>query len=212
MTRKEYMKIYHAAWYQANKIRLDEINKKWVKENPDRSRAIKAAWDKRNPEKVKEKNTAWNKANPEKVKAAQAKYVNAHPEKTRTRKNKWNQSHPEKARIRTAEWNKINPERRKLLQENYRKENVGKIRTYQVVRKAGSDRATPLWANKFYIDEIYRLAKLRTKIMGFDWHVDHIVPLQSKLVCGLHCETNLCVIPAKQNQIKGNRYWPDMPK
>jgi 5-methylcytosine-specific restriction endonuclease McrA len=41
--------------------------------------------------------------------------------------------------------------------------------------------------------------------------VDHIVPLKSPLVCGLHVEHNLQVIPATQNRRKHNRVWPDMP-
>jgi hypothetical protein len=41
--------------------------------------------------------------------------------------------------------------------------------------------------------------------------VDHVVPLKSPLVCGLHCEANLELIPANDNFRKGNRHWPDMP-
>ena len=71
--------------------------------------------------------------------------------------------------------------------------------------------AIPAWANKFFIEEAYHLAKLREKMCGGVWHVDHIVPLKSKVVCGLHVEHNLRVIPGTDNIKKGNRYWPDMP-
>lgn len=78
-------------------------------------------------------------------------------------------------------------------------------------RRATKLQATPKWANLFFILEAYALAKLRNKLLGGKWHVDHIVPLRSKLVCGLHNEHNLQVIPASINQTKGNRHWPDMP-
>lgn len=78
-------------------------------------------------------------------------------------------------------------------------------------RRAARINSCPLWANSFFIREIYDLAKRRTKCTGIPWHVDHIVPLRSKFVCGLHVEQNLQVIPAIQNFKKGNRSWPDMP-
>lgn len=59
--------------------------------------------------------------------------------------------------------------------------------------------------------EAIRLAKLREIATGRKFQVDHIVPLQSKIVCGLHNEFNLRVIPASVNGSKGNRFWPFMP-
>lgn len=171
----------------------------------------KKEWEDRNRDKVRAKNIAWNKENREKMRAASARYAKAHPEKVREFKNAWNRAHPEKARKRTAAWNQKNPNRRKDNNARYREENVGRIREYQVLRRANSKRATPSWANKFFIDEVYRLARMRTKILGFAWHVDHIVPIQHPLVCGLHVEHNLRVIPGTDNRAKGNRHWPDMP-
>lgn len=49
------------------------------------------------------------------------------------------------------------------------------------------------------------------KITGVKHHIDHIVPLNSPIVCGLHAWTNLQVISYRENIGKGNRYWPDMP-
>lgn len=82
---------------------------------------------------------------------------------------------------------------------------------YVAKRRAEKIQATPAWANNFFMEEAYRLATLRTKMFGFVWHVDHIVPLRSKLVCGLHVETNFQVIPGIENNRKSNIYWPDMP-
>ncbi len=72
--------------------------------------------------------------------------------------------------------------------------------------------ATPSWADQKTIAEFYRIAKHLEKTIGGKWEVDHIVPIQSNLVCGLHVQTNLQVIPAEQNRQKSNSYWPDMPE
>jgi hypothetical protein len=55
--------------------------------------------------------------------------------------------------------------------------------------------------DKFVIEEIYNLAKVRTEQIGFDWHVDHIKPLSKG---GLHKPTNLQVVPATWNLQKKN--------
>lgn len=78
-------------------------------------------------------------------------------------------------------------------------------------RRAIEKRATPAWANQFFMAEIYDLAHRRTKVTGSLWHTDHIIPLKSDLVCGLHVEHNLACIPAFTNLSKHNRSWPNMP-
>jgi transposase-like protein len=60
--------------------------------------------------------------------------------------------------------------------------------------------------------EAYSLAKLRTEMLGIEYAVDHIVPLISSIVCGLHNAYNIQVIPSSINCSKNNRYWPDMPE
>jgi hypothetical protein len=72
-------------------------------------------------------------------------------------------------------------------------------------RRANKKTANVVWANRFFMREIYHLAKLRSEATGIKWEVDHIVPLQSPVVCGLHVENNLQVIPAFVNRYKGNK-------
>ncbi len=73
-------------------------------------------------------------------------------------------------------------------------------------RRARLRSALPKWANKFFISEIYNLAALRTKTIGFRWVVDHVIPLRGKFVSSLHVENNLCVIPEKINLKKSNHF------
>ncbi len=63
---------------------------------------------------------------------------------------------------------------------------------------------TPKWANRFFISEIYDLARRRTKVLGVPHEVDHVIPLRGKTVSGLHVETNLRVVPSAINRAKGN--------
>lgn len=77
---------------------------------------------------------------------------------------------------------------------------------YDANRRAAEKQAKPAWANDFFIEEAYRLAKLREKVCGGKWHVDHKIPLKHDLVCGLHVENNLQVIPASMNMSKGNKF------
>lgn len=123
----------------------------------------------------------------------------------------WQAANPEKYRESIKSWRAANPKKCKAYTKEYNLANRGKRNARVVERKAGKLQATPGWANKFFIDEIYDLAQLRTKATGFKWEVDHIVPLKSKLVCGLHCEQNLAVITRKDNITKGNWVWQNMP-
>jgi hypothetical protein len=79
------------------------------------------------------------------------------------------------------------------------------------IRRGKMRAQTPAWANEFFISEIYRLSTLRSILTGMKWEVDHIVPVVSHLVCGLHCEANLQVIPEMANKKKSNVTWPDAP-
>jgi len=88
--------------------------------------------------------------------------------------------------------------------QEYAKKHPDKFAAKSAKRKSEKLRATPSWANRFFIREAYHLAMLRTKATGIKWHVDHIIPLKHAQVCGLHCEQNLQVVPASYNVEKSN--------
>lgn len=106
----------------------------------------------------------------------------------------------------------MNPERTRSYKRKWERNNPGKANAKTARRYASKTKATPAWADIECIAEFYDLAARRTRATGIRWDVDHIVPLRSAQVCGLHVEHNLRVIPMRQNQSKGNRYWPDMPE
>ena len=65
-------------------------------------------------------------------------------------------------------------------------------------RRAMKLRATPSWTNLDDINKIYMSCP-----KGF--HVDHIIPLQHKSVCGLHIPENLRIVSASYNLRKNNK-------
>jgi len=64
--------------------------------------------------------------------------------------------------------------------------------------------ATPCWANKTAIEELYMLARRLTLETGVEYEVDHIIPIRHPLVCGLHSIDNLRIITAQLNKRKSN--------
>lgn len=109
--------------------------------------------------------------------------------------------------VKQAEYREANRDALRKYHREYAKANPGKVMSKIVHRRAKKLSATPKWADKAEIQSFYDAARLLSK----GWHVDHIVPLVHPLVCGLHCEANLQLIPALENLRKGNNYWPDMP-
>ena len=100
-------------------------------------------------------------------------------------------------------WKTANPghdaEGQRVRAAKRRQIQADKVNAATAARKSYVKRATPPWANLFFIAEAYHIAKVREKMLGGKWHVDHVIPLRGKTVCGLHVENNLQVIPAKVN-------------
>jgi hypothetical protein len=91
---------------------------------------------------------------------------------------------------------------------DYRKNNPEKFLALANKRRAAKLNATPKWlTNSDFaeIEELYLCARMFRLYTGEEYHVDHIVPLQGKTVCGLHVLWNLQVIPAKENLSKSNK-------
>lgn len=68
--------------------------------------------------------------------------------------------------------------------------------------------AMPSWLDENQLKEIehyYWLARDLKSVSGQVYHVDHIIPLRGKNVCGLHVPWNLQVLPADLNIKKSNK-------
>jgi hypothetical protein len=91
----------------------------------------------------------------------------------------------------------------KAANSAYRKANLPKVMVWNNARRAAERRATPAWADTEAMACFYELAAIYAKALGEAFHVDHIVPLRGKRVCGLHVQDNLQVLPAAENLRKG---------
>ena len=173
-------------------------------EKKDKARERARAWRLANPERFLESVRRCKEANPQKYKELQRNHYLRNIEARKEQSKKWRTDNPERNTQLTKAWVEKNPQRRREIANNWRKNNPEKVNAIYAHRRAAKLRAVPSWANHFFIQEIYDLARRRTKATGIKWHVDHIVPLQSNLVCGLHVEHNLQVIPSRDNQKKNN--------
>lgn len=99
------------------------------------------------------------------------------------------------------------PKKRKPRSMMTKEEKRRALITYHAnKRRAAKKKRTPGWANMNAIRAIYYKCAEISAAMGIEHHVDHIVPLQGRKVCGLHCEANLQIIPASENVRKHNKH------
>lgn len=149
-----------------------------------------------------------NRSNP-KFKAAEAKKKKEYRVKNaaahKAYMQLWHKKYAEQQIEYRAKYRQMNPEY--FLE--YAKNNRAKLTAKTRLRQATLIKRTPAWlsADDFWLmQQAYELAALRTKLFGFQWHVDHEIPLVGKRVSGLHVPNNLRVIPAKENLCKNNKF------
>lgn len=116
--------------------------------------------------------------------------------------NKCAQPHRTKVK---SDWLKKNKQKAQSSSRAWKSRNRAKVLSINAARRA-MGRVPVSEFEKFFMAEIYDLARLMTKITKSQWHVDHVVPLKHSKVCGLHVPSNLRVIPAKMNMAKKNNF------
>ena len=135
----------------------------------------------------------WKEANPDKVREAIRRWKEENPDKAREAVRRWKKANQNKERERKRRWSEANPD----------KNNAKEAR-----RRATKKNATPSWANQEKIKRFYTKSKEFEQSTGLKHHVDHIYPLKSDFLCGLHVESNLQILTAEENCSKHNREWP----
>ena len=179
-------RAYYQTYYLAHKKKYAERGKAWRAANPEKALSIDRKWKANNRGKIinyraltKEQRSVWQRSY------------------DAERRDK------EKAREATRKWREKHG---KEYHSRWRAENNGKVACYTARRRSRKLCATPLWLtdeNILEIDSIYAEAAK----CGMD--VDHIIPIQGKLVCGLHVPWNLQLLKPNENKAKSNRLPPE---
>lgn len=205
----------HSCFYKASKEKdglqyrciecCKSYSKKYREENPEKELERHRVYLENNKAKRAEWEKGYREKNREKLNENGRKSRLRHLEKNLERCRKHSALNREQCRENTRIWREKNLEYARDYYRQYAKNNPGKVNAKTVKRKTLKMKAIPRWADKEKIDGIYIECSRISKETGILHHVDHIIPLQGKNVCGLHCETNLQIITATENLRKNNR-------
>jgi hypothetical protein len=183
---KPCRKKYHDAYKPMQHIK----HREWKEKNLERYKANNRAYYLKNLEKMREKTRLWAAENRDHKRQSDHNYYLANKEALR---DKWKR------------WEENNQQRLIDAQKDWLKKNAPAVRMAKTERRRAIRLRTPKWADKTKIRAIYAQAFMLEMQTGIKHHVDHIIPIKSHLVCGLHCEFNLRAIPAKENLSKKNK-------
>lgn len=187
---KDKITARNKAFYAANRDREKARAQKWRDENPERSKTTAKAWQEANAERFAEMRRAWLEANPD--------YYPLY-------RRKWYAENREESLAKSRAYKLANEEALAEKAAQYWHDHPELSRAHRAKRRAAEKRAMPAWADCDKMMAFYVEAVRLTRETGIAHHVDHIYPLQSKIMCGLHCEINLQVVPATVNQRKKNK-------
>lgn len=174
--KKAAKAAYDREYRRKNAEKIKANKKVWGQS--EKKKAYDKRWAEENRDRSNEIKKAWRSRNPEK----EAAYVEANRARRSENARVYYMLNAERIKQKTIEWRANNPERASALS--------GKRRLAVV-------RATPGWANRARMNEIYKSARA----LGLE--VDHVIPLQGKTVCGLHVESNLRPVTKAENRKKG---------
>lgn len=149
-------------------------------------------------------------ANREEIRVLRNAQYAANPDYDIFRRRASRAADPDKFRARDRALYAADPEKVRAQKRAQRAANsekyLARMRAHNAARTAAKLRAIPKWADQ----ENELIGLLYVKSGQYGLTVDHVVPLKSKFVCGLHCWHNLQLLSGSENSSKGNHRWPDM--
>lgn len=178
-------KVQKAAYYAANKAKVNADNKAHYERNKDIALA---------------RNAAYVSANREKVADYQRQYADTNRAQRLSYYKARFQANREELNARSCAYAKANKGAVNARNRAWARRNPMKIRAANGLRKGRVRQATPAWADKEAIKCVYQEAHY------MQMQVDHIIPLSHPQVCGLHVWDNLQLLSETANKSKGNNF------
>lgn len=121
------------------------------------------------------------------------------------RNSEWRRAKPDYDR----QYYSANTERVKQYAKEWKERNPDQVAIMQDRRGELLKRATPPWAEHDLINMVYKKRDELNQAWDTTFTVDHIIPIQSDTVCGLHCWSNLQLLCRTENGQKRNKYQQD---
>lgn len=137
------------------------------------------------------------------------KVRNINPDLHRTAWNKYYLTDKgRKASNSSSKRYRLNPKNKESIAKSKYASKEKNRDLYNAISKTYAKRVKsriPNWQCASEIKNYY----IKSRFLGFE--VDHIVPITSDIVCGLHCVDNFQLLTRQENASKSNKHWPDMP-
>jgi hypothetical protein len=154
-----------------------------------------------NKEKISTQKKNYREINKESLKkiAKEKRQTSEYKEYFNSYFKKWYQENKKAHSNRTKRWVEQNKERMQKIRKEWENNNLQRVRFKNSKRRAIKKRSIPNWANK---EELYQVYLNCPK----GKHVDHIIPISNKNVCGLHVPWNLQYLDIEQNCRKSNKF------
>ena len=167
-------------------------------------------WAKNNREKCAEKLRRWRAKNKQRSRDCNRAYYKANRQKRIRSVIEWQKRNPESKLVCNSVYRARNQEKLK----EWRRRNRGAVAEMSRERESTKSMATPKWLSKEHklcMKSFYELSNRVGLCIGVKHNVDHVMPLKSSILCGLHVPWNLQVLPArinakKKNKIEGSCY------